>query len=93
MKYFTPVGIAIILAGLYPFDFTWGIAFQVFHPYFFEMMVIPAVGGLAMLATWGRIVSLFVCGECNRIFLSEHQLRVHFSSNHVKKDSGKDSPK
>jgi len=81
------MGVAIIVFGLTPYIWA-GLLVQI--PFFNTeiavdtVMVSSVLGGLAMFATWGRIVSLFVCGECNRIFHFASSLRSHYGSEHVK---------
>ena len=88
MRYFTTIGISIITFGLTAW--VWGgqimpLIVPLLGGVFF-VLVLTFSGWFFMVATWGRIVSLFVCGECNSIFLTEIDLRGHYTKN-LKNDS------
>lgn len=89
MKYFIPVGIALIVFGLTFQIWGFSLYYSVFQTSINIIMISLLYSGwFFMLATWGKIVSLFVCGECNLSFWTEPALRKHYGIKHTKNDSG-----
>ena len=85
------VGFLLILSGIILFSLSYGIPPYLLLPYWFASALIIASGALFIAKFKDRKISVFVCGECNRKFLNEPDLRKHYAKEHVKKDSGEKS--
>ena len=80
------VGFLLILSGIILFSLSYGIPPYLLLPYWFASALIIASGALFIARFKDRKVSVFVCGECNRKFLNETDLRRHYGAEHTKKE-------
>ena len=80
------VGFLLILSGIIFLSLSYGIPPYLLLPYWFASALIIASGALFIAKFKDRKVSVFVCGECNRKFLNESDLRKHYGMEHTKKE-------
>lgn len=81
------VGSLLILSGILFLTMSYDVPYHAQIPYWFASVLILASGALFVIKSKDSQVSVFVCGECNRHFFNELNLRKHYASDHVKKDS------
>ena len=80
------VGFLIILSGIILLSISYEIPRDILLPYWFAAILIIASGALFIARFKDGKVSVFVCGECNRHFLNETDLRKHYGIEHTKKE-------
>jgi lipid-A-disaccharide synthase-like uncharacterized protein len=57
--------------------------------YWFASTLVLTSGSLFLVTFKTEKTSYFVCGECNKTFLAEPDLRKHYGTDHTKKDQEK----
>jgi hypothetical protein len=82
------VGSLLIISGILFLLLSYEIPYSILLPYWFASGLVLASGTLFIIKYKDRKLSVFVCGDCNRHFLNELDLRQHYVNEHVKKDSG-----
>ncbi len=93
MKYFVPVAVAIIECGItFPI---WAVLLVIIPLSGTDAVIanlVLCISGISVMkTTWKKIITIFICGQCNEVFYSAHDLRSHYSSKHVKnEDENKD---
>lgn len=81
------VGFLLILSGIMFFLLSPNIDHNYLMPYWFASLLVIGSGILFISRFKDRKISIFVCGECNRTFMTALDLRKHYASDHVKKES------
>ncbi len=82
------VGSLLIISGIFFLLLSYEIPYNILPPYWFASSLILASGVLFIIKYKDRKLSVFVCGDCNKHFLNELDLRQHYVGEHVEKDSG-----
>jgi hypothetical protein len=80
------IGFLLILSGIIFLTLSPNVNHDYLIPYWFASVLVIISGILFISRFKSGKVSLFVCGECSRNFLSELDLRRHYAGEHVKKD-------
>ena len=78
------VGFLLILSGIIFLILSPNVYRDYWIPYWIASLLVISSGVLFIIKSKDHIVSIFVCGECNRNFLSETDLRTHYSKEHIK---------
>jgi hypothetical protein len=81
------VGSLLILSSIIFFVLSPNVGPNYLLPYWSASTLVLASGVLFILKAKDRKVSVFVCGQCERKFLTEIDLRKHYATEHVQKDS------
>jgi hypothetical protein len=79
------VGFLLILSGITFLTLSPQVDSHYLFPYWFASLLVLASGVSFIVRTRDSKVTLFVCGECHRTFLTELDLRKHYAIEHVKK--------
>ena len=81
------VGVLLITSGILFLIISDEIPHTILFSYCFASSLILASGTWFIIKSKDSKVSIFVCGECDLRFLNELELRKHYVTEHVKKDS------
>lgn len=84
MKASTIVGLLLISSGLLILVYSF-VSNYLLH--WLVAALIFSSGILFIAESRNTILSIFVCGECERRFLNESDLKKHYTKEHINKDS------
>ena len=86
------VGSLLILSGFSFLTMSYEVPSYAQISYWFASILILGSGALFVIKSKDSQVSVFVCGECNRHFFNEVNLRKHYAKEHVKKQDPGSKP-